>query len=1489
LHKLKHIINGVVWTVVFLYFAIIAAVHLPFVQSWLGEKVSHAIGHKLGTQAYVSRIDIGFLNRIIIDGVVIYDQNGRKMLQASRIAAKLDYYELICNRRIFISSAQLFGMNGSFYQKDAETKANYQFALDSLASKDTTKHNTIELSVNSLIIRHGSFSFNRYDVARTCDRFNLAHLRVKDISAHLIIPYFGKDSLITEVKKLSLQEQSGLYLRNLTFRMEAGQSGAKIENFELKTQHSALYIRTLNTKHNIFNGLLDHDAMRFNGEIGESTLLLADISPLVPELKTFTTPLSLSAVFSGTSNSLRITHVNINTNDHSLKLAANGSLTDIKHLKWSVNIKDFACDLGLMENMLCKPDGSKQNFPNVIRRIGHMEYKGTLSGNRDVIEADGSIVTDIGRAVLKAKKKKNEVSASVIAHDIDLQKMTENKRFGIVDANISGSAVLADKGDIPTNIVLDGAVNRFDYNGYSYKNITMNGSLNHGTFNGNVSMDDPNGFLSIEGAVNTNVKNRGADITATIRRLNPTMLKLTDKWDESTFNLDLQAKINISDSGTPTGSLHIGDFTMMSSKDSYHIEHVDLNAEEGSLLLDGDFGHVALTGRYDIKSLPASITAMLHSKLHTLFTKSAEADNAYVIKGEITSAEALKKLLNIPLTLHAPLSLKANVNDKAGRLDLECNSKGFSYGDSSYENFFIKSFTRNDTLHALVQTDKVMGNGHRLGLSLEAGAADDKLNTNIRWNNHRKKPLVGMLCAETTFTHSKNSNPDVSIKVKPSSVMVSDTIWNVLPAKIEYSDGNLSVDNFAIEHNRQHIKINGVATRSRNDSITVDLQDVDVSYILNLVNFHAVDFSGLATGKAFIKSVFFEPDAYADLKVDNFKFENGRMGELQAHVNWNKEDKQIDIAAVTTDDEDGHALINGYVSPARNQIDLGIRVKNANLECMENFCGSFIGDINARGIGHLRVVGPLSRINLTGTMVADGTAFVKPLSVTYTLKNDTIRFIPDNIIFSADTIIDRNGNIGVIDGTLHHEHLTHLTYDLRITAQHLLCYDTHSYGEEVFYGTAYGSGLCTIKGGNGRIDIDVDVKPEKNSFIEYNAASPEAISSQEYITWHDATPESTPMLTDSATAGNVPPMLHDTLVADDESKKVSIPSDLRINFNIDVTPEATLRVLMDKASGDYIALNGTGSIRATYFNKGAFNMFGTYLIDHGLYKLTIQNVIKKEFQFQQGSTIVFGGDPYNASLNMKALYTVNGVPLSDLKLGRSFSSNNVRVDCMMNISGTPFSPKVDFDLDLPTVNSDAKQMVKTIINGEEEMNQQVVYLLSVGRFYIQNNNDAANEGSQQSQTSLAMQSLLSGTISQQINSLLGSLVKNNNWSFGANISTGDEGFNNAEYEGLLQGRLLNNRLLFNGQFGYRDNANATTSFIGDFDISYLLFPTGNLAIKVYNQTNDRYFTKSSLNTQGIGIILKKDFNSLGELFGFNRKRKQQQTTTTETAPSDTKR
>jgi len=525
-------------------------------------------------------------------------------------------------------------------------------------------------------------------------------------------------------------------------------------------------------------------------------------------------------------------------------------------------------------------------------------------------------------------------------------------------------------------------------------------------------------------------------------------------------------------------------------------------------------------------------------------------------------------------------------------------------------------------------------------------------------------------------------------------------------------------------------------------------------------------------------------------------------------------------------------------------------------------------DINATATGKVRVAGDFKNINLTGEVTANGSFGISSLNTWYTMKNAYVRFVPDDIIFSNDTVYDRNGNIGILNGHVYHEHLTNVSYDLGIRAENLLAYDTHSFADNTFYGTAYATGLCHIKGKSGEVNIDVNATPQPGTIIVYNVASPTAINSQEFIHWFAKT--DTTLV--APTALRVP-----TDTSEETDSIPDIPSDMHINFHINCNQNATIKLLMDSQTGDYIALNGDGILQATYYNKGAFNIFGNYVVDHGIYKLTIQNMIKKDFMFQQGGTIAFGGDPYSAALNLKANYTVNGVSLSDLKIGRSFTNNTIRVNCLMNIIGTPAYPKVDFSLDMPTVNNDVKQMVYSLINGEEEMNQQVLYLLAIGRFYSQGQNNATPDNSytQQSQTSLAMQSILSGTVSQQINNVLSTVLNNTNWNFGANISTGTEGWNNAEYEGVLNGRLLNNRLLINGQFGYRDNANATTSFIGDFDVRYLLFPSGNVAIKVYNQTNDRYFTRNSLNTQGIGLILKKDFNGLRDLFSWSRTKKKE--------------
>lgn len=319
--------------------------------------------------------------------------------------------------------------------------------------------------------------------------------------------------------------------------------------------------------------------------------------------------------------------------------------------------------------------------------------------------------------------------------------------------------------------------------------------------------------------------------------------------------------------------------------------------------------------------------------------------------------------------------------------------------------------------------------------------------------------------------------------------------------------------------------------------------------------------------------------------------------------------------------------------------------------------------------------------------------------------------------------------------------------------------------------------------------------------------------------------------------------------------------DLRLNFDLDITPDAAIRLLMDSRSDDYITLYGNGHLRATYYNKGRFQMYGTYRVDHGNYRMTLQDVLHKDFQFEQGGTIVFGGTPMNAGLNLRAIYTVPSVSLNELATGSNFSESNVRVNCLMNIAGQAHSPQVTFDFDIPNVNEDVKQMVRSLISTDEERNMQVLYLLGIGRFYTYEYNNP-----EQSQTNTAMNGLLSSTLSGQLSNLLANTIGNNHWNIGTNLSTGTAGWSDMDVEGMLSGRLLNNRLIINGTFGYRDTPVSNTNFIGDFDVQWLLTPSGGVSLKAYSETNDRYFTKNALTTQGIGLQLKRDFNHFSDLF-----------------------
>ena len=137
-----------------------------------------------------------------------------------------------------------------------------------------------------------------------------------------------------------------------------------------------------------------------------------------------------------------------------------------------------------------------------------------------------------------------------------------------------------------------------------------------------------------------------------------------------------------------------------------------------------------------------------------------------------------------------------------------------------------------------------------------------------------------------------------------------------------------------------------------------------------------------------------------------------------------------------------------------------------------------------------------------------------------------------------------------------------------------------------------------------------------------------------------------------------------------------------------------------------------------------------------------------------------------------------------------------------------------------------------------------------------------------------MNSILSSALSSRFNQIMSQALGGSNWTFGTNLRTGEEGWQQLDVEGLLSGKMLSGRLQFNGNFGYRENKYNMNknNFIGDFDIQYRLSPRSPFSLKAYNQTNDRYFTQSSLTTQGIGIKFQRDFNRFIEIFRSTKKK-----------------
>jgi hypothetical protein len=1229
------------------------------------------------------------------------------------------------------------------------------------------------------------------------------------------------------------------------------------------------------------------DNAHFSFHLTPSDVTLQDVAAFVPNLKTFRDKIMVELLAEGTVNDLHVPILKIN-GDH-IRINGNADLLDIAK-------PNNASVRGQLSEVYADPEGvaflmrnlseSFDEVPTSVKNLGSIHFNGQISGMLSNLMTHGKLHTDLGdfqgNMQLRSDNEKGTFGykGDLNTEGFDLGSMLDNKELG----NISFSLDL--NGNHPKagypQVLVKGVIDSLSYSGYTYHNIALDGEYLKGGYNGTILLDDVNAYVKMVGSMNMQSRIPAFNFNADIEHIRPTPLHLTEKYKDSELSLNIKADFVGSSIDDMIGELNINDMRYNTPTKNYYLDNFKVVAvkqdnDSKKLTFTSNFLQGNIEGNYSYRTLPNSVMSVIDRYVPSLFNNNKNtkvAENNFTFDLKLNNTEFISALLQIPLTVYTPSTLKGFFNDKERKMRIEGFFPRFMYDDKFMESGVLLAETPTDQFHIMARVSE-RDLEDDMNYVADISARNDSVYALMNWGNKGEHTYSGKLSTLVSFLKPEKHDEALTdelmplkakIDINPSDVIINDTLWNIHRSKLTVEGKRFNVDNFLVtQADNRYLKINGNISESVEDTVFIDMNDMQLTYIFEILD-QGVSFDGDATGKTYAVGVLKEPFLYADLDIEDFGTEGYRIGDMAFHGEWHHEKEGLMVKADIQEDTIAHTHVDGYIYPIKptSSLDLYVDAKGTNLRFLQHFLSGVTPDFNGRVWGDIHFFGKFKALNVEADkkIAAMASINIGMLNTDFTLR-DSILVKQEGITFTNSHMTDENGeHEGRLNGFIHWRNFSDVRYDLRFDINNMLVLNTQQSVEYPFYGTVYGTGNAHIYGDdNNGMRIDAAITTNRNTTFNYIKDGITTAAGSQFVTYHDKTPR-------RSILDSIPLSDFEMVKRIEQEEEDSHTMDTYLNILADVTPDATFRIIMDPVVGDNISFTGSGSMRANYYNKGTFNMYGTYTMDKGVYKLSMQEIIRKDLQLQEGSTLTFNGDPLDAQLDWHAKYTVNSASLNDLipNASQFVNQTTVKVNCLLDISGNMTQPELTLGLELPQESDEVQSLVQNYIPTEEQMNMQILYLLSIGKFYTP---DYVNV----SQNSNVMSSVVSSTLSGQLNNALSNIINSNNWNFGTNLSTGQNGWNDLEVEGILSGQLLNNRLLLNGNFGYRENRMSNTNFVGDFDAQLLLNESGGIRLKAYNQTNDRYFVRTNPTTQGLGIIFKKDFNNWNELFFWRSKKK----------------
>jgi hypothetical protein len=731
---------------------------------------------------------------------------------------------------------------------------------------------------------------------------------------------------------------------------------------------------------------------------------------------------------------------------------------------------------------------------------------------------------------------------------------------------------------------------------------------------------------------------------------------------------------------------------------------------------------------------------------------------------------------------------------------------------------------------------------------IRAHGIKDRINYAVIWNNWGTKLYKGNISGQSVFISRENNRfPKIELAFDPGSIILGDTIWVIPESQVMIDTSTIELKDFYLRHQNQFFYLDGKLSRDPSDVLTLAFNDVNLYNLNELTHSVGLDLDGVIEGTANLSNIYDRPVFLSNLQINNLAINNEILGNTIITSIWNSHEEKIHLDAFSNRGDLKTLQVSGDYHPFNKEFDFRFNLDKLKLSIIYPYLDEYLDDISGIISGTLDMKGDFKRPVLNGDLKLQKVSFlISYLQTRYSFSND-IQVKNNNIRFSDFQILDEQGSLALLNGSITNNWLRDFVFDLNFDATRFYFLNTRESHNEMYYGKAIGTGIINIKGKPDDINMNVSARAEKNTELYINMNEGGEISENTFITFINTRQPG-----------------EDIVVYNNKPEVTG----LNMNFDLEMTPDAVVQIVFDPKVGDVIKGQGSGNINLQINNNGKFLMLGSYEIESGEYLFTLQNIINKKLKVEKGGSIRWNGDPIDAIIDMRAVYSTKAIPSVLVSDPPAYlKDKRYPVDCHLIMTDKMMNPNLRFEIVLPTAEEETRNFVKNAITTEEELTKQFLSLLVINNF--SSSQFATASGAVTSQGTGMAGVTTSELLSNQLSNWLSQI--SNDFDIGVNYRPGDD-ISTDQLQVALSTQILDDRVTIHtnvdvggSQTTGTQEGTSTKNITGEFDVNVKLTNDGKLSLKAYNHSNDDQLYNTSQYTQGVGFIYREDFNTLGEL------------------------